>query len=316
MDKQEVKDVEATTVAPNVVTKSSTNVNPVAVRHETVNTINLLNPDDVSKAEVFLRRMLKTDKGGIKTIEDGLAIMMRAQDLGLPFSTCLEHIHVINGKTGVDVHIIKAILSKAGIMFGVKEDYIPLYEYTDGWNSFVEDKLPADAIKCKTKREADAKTEEDNKNGVDNLYVYPVRFYQGYDGNIYKDYQLNSNFVVALNKQHAQQIIGQKKIPIFRIPAVPSDYRTSYWFKRYFNVNGKLELVEALSHYSYSEAVTADAFSKDTYKKYARIMISHRAFVYGAREIASDLLMGCMELTELKQINNIDITDADVIEIA
>lgn len=316
MDEQEVKDVEATTATPNVVAKSSTNVNPVAVKHESVNSINLLNPDDVAKAEVFLRRMLKTDKGGIKTIEDGLAVMMRAQDLGLPFSTCLEHIHVINGKTGVDVHIIKAILSKAGIMFGVKEDYIPLYEYTDGWNSFVEDKLPADAIKCKNKREADAKTEEDNKNGIDNLYVYPVRFYQGYDGNIYKDYQLNSNFVVALNKQHAQQIIGQKKIPIFRIPAVPSDYRTSYWFKRYFNVNGKLELVEAFGHYSYSEAVTADAFSKDTYKKYARIMISHRAFVYGAREIASDLLMGCMELTELKQINNIDITDADVIEIS
>lgn len=316
MDEQEVKDVGATTTTPDVVVKSSKNVSPVANRHESVNSINLLNPDDVAKAEVFLRRMLKTDKGGIKTIEDGLAIMMRAQDLGLPFSTCLEHVHVINGKTGVDIHIIKALLSKAGVMFGVKEDYTPLYEYTDGINAYVEDKLPADAIKCKSSKEANAKAEEDNKNGIDNLYVYPVKFYQGYDGNIYKDYQLNSNFAIALNKQHAQQLIGNKKIPIFRIPAVPCDYRTSYWFKRYFNINGKLELVEAIGHYSYSEAVAADAFSKDTYKKYARIMIGHRAFVYGAREIASDLLMGCMETTELKQINNIDITDADVVEIA
>ena len=44
-------------------------------------------------------------------------------------------------------------------------------------------------------------------------------------------------------------------------------------------------------------------------------MVAHRAFVYAARDIASDFLMGVMETTELKQINNIDITDSDIIEI-
>lgn len=278
--------------------------------------INLFDAKQLAAAENFLNKIIRSEKGGIKSVNDGLAVLMRAQDLQIPFSTSIEHIHVINGKTGIDIHIIKALLLKAGVVWRNTKDYTPLYEYTDGINAYVEDKLPADAIKCKSSKEANAKAEEDNKNGIDNIYVYPVKFYQGYDGNIYKDYQLNSNFAVALNKQHAQQLIGNKKIPIFRIPAVPCDYRTSYWFKRYFNVNGKLELVEAIGHYSYSEAVTADAFSKDTYKKYARIMIGHRAFVYGAREIASDLLMGCMEITELKQINNIDITDADVIEIS
>ena len=53
MDEQEVKDVGATTATPNVVAKSSTNVNPVAVKHETVNSINLLNPDDVAKAPSY-----------------------------------------------------------------------------------------------------------------------------------------------------------------------------------------------------------------------------------------------------------------------
>jgi hypothetical protein len=52
-------------------------------------------------------------------------------------------------------------------------------------------------------------------------------------------------------------------------------------------------------------------FSKDTYKKYPRIMVGHRAFVYGARDIASDLLMGVMETTELKSVEGIDLAPED-----
>ena len=295
MDKQEVKDVEATTVAPNVVAKSSTNVNPIAVKHETVNTINLLNPDDVAKAEVFLRRMLKTDKGGIKTIEDGLAIMM--------------HVHVINGKTGVDIHIIKALLSKAGVTWRCINDYTPQYEYTDGINAYVEDKLPDYAIRCKSVKEAQQKAEQANKDGdIDNIFVYPVRYYQGYDGNIYKDYQINSNFAVALNKQHAQQLIAQKKIPIYRIPAIPVDYITRYEFYR--TINGRE--ITSIGSFSYSEAVAADCFTKDTYKKYPKVMVGHRAFTYGARDIASDVLFGVMETTELRVISGQELNPNDI----
>lgn len=309
MDEQEVKDVGATTATPNVVAKSSTNVNPVAVKHETVNSINLLNPDDVAKAEVFLRRMLKTDKGGIKTIEDGLAVMMRAQDLGLPFSTCLEHIHVINGKTGTDIHIIKALLSKAGVTWRCINDYTPQYEYTDGINAYVEDKLPDYAVRCKSAKEAQQKADEANKNGdMDSIFVYPVRFYQGYDGNIYKDYQINSNFAVALNKQHAQQLIAQKKIPIYRIPAIPVDYITKYEFHR--TINGRE--VTSIGSFSYNEAVAADCFTKDTYKKYPKVMVGHRAFTYGARDIASDVLFGVMETTELRVVSGQELRPNDI----
>ena len=64
-------------------------------------------------------------------------------------------------------------------------------------------------------------------------------------------------------------------------------------------------------------------FTKDTYKKYPRILISHRAFTYGARDIASDVIFGVMETTELKivagsELNDKDVTsieDAEVIEI-
>lgn len=81
-------------------------------------------------------------------------------------------------------------------------------------------------------------------------------------------------------------------------------------------INSKEREITAISHYSFSEAQTADLFSKDTYKKYARIMISHRAFVLGARDIANDLLMGCMETTELKVVENAPITDVDFVDLS
>ena len=91
------------------------------VRQDDVNTgihvLNLLDEKQLANAEVFLKKIIATEKGGVKTVNEGLAILMRAQDLRLPFSTCIEHIHVINGKTGVDVHIVKALLSRAGIVW-------------------------------------------------------------------------------------------------------------------------------------------------------------------------------------------------------
>ena len=74
-----------------------------------INTINFFDDKQLVAAENFLTKVMRSDKGGIKSVNDGLAVLMRAQDLQLPFSTCIEHIHVINGKTGVDIHVVKAL---------------------------------------------------------------------------------------------------------------------------------------------------------------------------------------------------------------
>ena len=44
-------------------------------------------------------------------------------------------------------------------------------------------------------------------------------------------------------------------------------------------------------------------------------MIGHRAFTIAARDIASDLLLGCMETTELKQTFGLPINEQDVKEV-
>ena len=281
----------------------------IAVTTEDVNTtlgvINLLDSNQLAAAETLLKRIIQSDKFGIKSIQDGLAVILRAQDLKLPFSTCCEQIHVINGKTGLGIHIIKALLSRAGVTWDCTKDYAPQYQYTDGNTIYLETQLPEYCIKCRTAKEAEAKTSDDV------IGVYPVKWYTDLKGNIYNEFQCSDKCVIALNKAHAMKIAADGKFPIIRVPAQPVDYVTEYKFTRYQMINGKEIVRTCTSHFSFSEAQVAELIDKENYRKYGRIMVSTRAFTLGARDIADDLLMGCMEVTELKQVNNIKLDDDD-----
>ena len=286
----------------------------LTARHAEPNTglavINLLDEKQLAAAEIFLKKFMSSEKGGIKSVADGLSVLARAQDLQLPFTTCIEHIHVINGKTGIDVHIIKSLLSRAGVVWKCTKDYTPQYQYTDGNTIYLETQLPDYCVKCRTAKEAIDATKDDA------VGVYPVQWFTDLKGNVYNEFQVSEKCVKALNKAHALKLASEGKFPVIRIPAQPIDYVTEYEFKRYRMINGKEREITAISHYSFSEAQNAELFSKDTYKKYARIMIGHRAFVLGARDIANDLLMGCMETTELKVVENVPITDVEFVEVS
>ena len=237
--------------------------------------INLFDEKQIANAEIFLKRFMGSEKGGIKSIADGLAILARAQDLQLPFTTCIEHIHVINGKTGIDVHIIKSLLSRAGIVWKCTKDYVPQYQYTDGNTIYLETQLPQYCVRCRTAKEAEefTRTNKDEKVGV-----YPVKWYKDLANRIYNEFQVSAQCVEAINKAHAEKLKAEGKFPIIRIPAQPIDFVTEYEFTRFKTINGKVVEMHAKSHFSYSEAANAGLFEKDTYKKYPRILISHRAF--------------------------------------
>lgn len=318
MDEVRVKtNAETDTHNPSEVSRENEHQTLVRVEshitESAINKVNLLDERQYAAAEAFITKVMRSEKGGIKTVADGIAVLMRAQDLQLPFSTSLEHIHVINGKTGVDIHIIKALLLKAGVTWDCIKDYTPLYEYTDSINVYNESMLPESSIRCVSRKEADAKAKEDFEKGeTENIYVYPVRFYKDFNGNVYREYQLNSKFTTVVNKQQAEEVAKSGKIPVYRIASQPIDFITEYKFYR--KVNGRD--MTAIGKFSYSDAVSANFFVKDTYKNYARIMIGHRAFTYGARDIASDVIMGCYETTELKQINGLSIDEQDIIDVA
>jgi len=271
-----------------------------------INALNLFDEKQLAAAEVFLTKVMKSAKGGITTVADGLAILMRANDLNLPFSTCIEHIHVINGKTGVDIHIIKALLSRAGCTWRTIKDYQPLYEYTDGINVYVDGSFPEYVVRCRNQKEAEDRLKADPDG--DSQYAYPVKFYKDGANNVYRDYQLNTvKFGIAINAAQMAEITRANKIPVYRIPNVPVDYMTEYEITR--NVRGKE--ITAIGRFSYSEAVKADLLTKDTYVKYARILIGHRAFTYCAREVASDILFGVSETTELKIVSGVELSNKD-----
>jgi hypothetical protein len=293
---------------------NGSNSHSVVIRHNEDNTglssLNLLNEKDLAAAEVFLKKIIASSKGGITNVNDGLAVLMRAKDLQLPFSTCIEHIHVINGKTGVDVHIIKSLLSRAGVTWECTKDYAPQYQYTDGNTIYLETQLPDYCVKC---RNADEAVKATTANAVG---VYPVKWFIDLNNKVYNEFQITDKCTIAINKDHALKLAKEGKFPIIRIPAKPVDFVTEYAFTRYKMINGKERVIKATSHFSYTEAQVAGFFEKDTYKKYARIMISHRAFVLGARDIASDALFGVMESQELKLVESVDLapTDYEIIE--
>ena len=297
-----------------IAKKESANVVAKETVHTAINAfdnIDFFDEKELVKVKAFLLEYIKSNKNsGITSVQDGLAIAIRAKELGLPFTACAEHVHVINGKTGVDIHIIKGLLSRAGCTWKCLKDYQPLYEYTDGINQFVDGELPTYVIKCQSKAEADSKRETD-KNG-DNMYVYPVRWYADAQGNKYPDYRLNTTqFTIVVNAAQMQAAAANKKIGVWRIPAVAVDYITEYEITRY--INGKE--MKSIGRFTFKEAVNAEFFTKDTYKKYPRIMIGNRAFTYAARDIGSDLLFGVMETTEIKLINNKTINETDFVDV-
>ena len=294
--------------------EESTNNRTMVVKRSETDTalanVNLLDEKGIAQAEFFLKKILTSDKSGLKSVQDGLAIMMRAKDLNLPFSTCIEHIHVINGKTGVDVHIVKALLLRAGIVWNCTKDYVPQYQYTDGNTIYLETQLPDYVVKCRNAKEAEEKTNDDV------VGVYPLKYYADLKGNKYDEFQISNKCVKCINKIQAMKVASEGQFPVIRIAAQPIDFVTEYELHRFKTINGKVVEMTSKGHFSYSEAAAADLFTKDTYKKYPRILIGHRAFMYAARDIASDYLMGVMSDDEIMEvIGNTNLDSDDFINV-
>lgn len=249
-------------------------------------------------AESFLKRLMSTPKGGISNVNEGIALMMRAKDLQLPFSSCIEHIHVISGNTGIDIHIIRTLLLRAGIVWEHTKDNIPLYEYTDGSNIYKEEMLPAYAIICKNQEEAEKKT-NDNQIGV-----YPLRYYIDLKGQVFNQFQINDKFSIALHQPQAIKLAQEGKYPVIRIPQQPYDIKSEYKFERWQKVNGREIHRTCIGKYSKNDAILAKLVDKDNWQKQFSNMLNIRAFTLGAREIGDDILMGCYEINELKEFTN------------
>jgi hypothetical protein len=275
--------------------------------------VDVTKPEGLSVAETILKHYISSPKGGITTVSEGIILLNRARELHLPLSMCFEHIHIINGKTGVDVHICKAMLSRAGVIHKWISRYAPLYEYTDGINAFAENRLPEWAVRAKSKDDAAQIVARDSSVTA----VYPVECFSDVQGNIYKSYQLNRVKplpIVVANVNMAMAHITNKVagMPIFRIANQPIDYESRVKFTRKY-ANGIVK--EEEYDFSWGDAIRAGLTDKDVWQKYPQTMLANRAYVMGARDIAPDIMYGMLETTELKIVEDVPVEEADVISI-
>lgn len=260
--------------------------------------LDIKNEQELAVIDKVLKHFVGITKGGITSIGEGYVILMRCKDLGIPFSTGIEHIHVIEGKTGIDVHIVNALLSRAGVDHTWLRPYTPLYEYTDGSSSYVENRIPDGYVKCKNKEDAADKE----------LAVYPVRWYVDLAGGIYKDYQLNSAgkgaFVIVPNAQTAKAHFDAKApgVPVFRCPNQPVDFIAEIEFERMIMLGKVIKVKKAVYSYTMSEAAQAGLTTKGVWMKYPQDMLQHRALVRGARDFAPDVLNGMLSTEEINSI--------------
>lgn len=83
----------------------------------------------IEKMKLFARQVIASGVSGIKKESDAIVILMRGAELGLSYGISINNIFAINGKTGMSVHLHKAILQNAGVYFELQEDKVPLYAY-------------------------------------------------------------------------------------------------------------------------------------------------------------------------------------------
>jgi len=226
----------------------------------------------------FFTEITKSANTGVKTAGEAMMVFQKAKELGIGWANAVPHMPVINGKPGIDIHIIKAILSKpkSGVRWDHTENFVPVYRYIgeDGV-AYEESELPPN-------------------------HIVVSKFDVAVPGDKFKVAIVPTN------------VSTDPKKPIYK--SVPVDRRSTYTFyRKKKDIDDSWIEVRVTSSFTYSEALTAglpyDRSGKinpdSAWGKYAKLMLNTRAFTFGAREIADDLLMGNYEITELLDFSGV-----------
>lgn len=94
---------------------------------------------------------------------DVAVALMTGKELGLPFITSVSQIYPINGRPTLGVHIQKALLLKAGVVFEKIEDAVPLYNFV---------KVVGDKIEQLGKGTLEEQPKDSKKKQIDTRTTY------------------------------------------------------------------------------------------------------------------------------------------------
>lgn len=267
-----------------VVDLITTNANQLAVNNSTTSSpalatdfqfIELLanQLDNLSKvAKIFI-------KGGlcpIKNEADFIVAVTNGMQLGLPMTTAINQIFVVNNKPAISTHLMRALLLKAGITFTKVSDYEPMYVYYEavkGANGELEAK----------------KIEAPNLNKPGEKILIPIE----------------RGISTVKDVDNTKYVLGRSKVDII----------TKYVFERMVKQpNGTYKTIKVESSFKHTDAEVAGLLEKDNYSKYPARMFDARAFAIGSREIASDILFGMYSIAELADSNGVNYTMSENFE--
>ena len=251
--------------------------------------LNLNIRDNLQQSMEILTNMIKNKTlGKINTPEGALGYYVKTKELGLPFVSSVDHFVEVSGKTSLDVHLMRAMVLRAGVIhWEIIYNNSPLYKYIDSTGAIIATSV--------------------DDSCLPDIYEEPK-------GNNSEELAKDVNRIKSIAKTPVFKTIDKIRIDE---GSVIFNYATKYKFTRYFKFpNGvEKELIE-FGEFSIKEAVTAGLhLFKDgsvnynsPWLSYHRNMLEHRAWTFGARKIADDILFGLLETTELYDINKIDYT--------
>jgi len=98
----------------------------IAQEEKILNSVEVI---ELEKMRYFAKEVVKSGVSSFKREADVILVLIRGKELGLPYGVSVNNIFAINGKTGMSVHLHKALLTNAGVYFELQEDFVPVYAY-------------------------------------------------------------------------------------------------------------------------------------------------------------------------------------------
>lgn len=276
-----------------------------------VGTMDVLNLDITNNLEqslLVLTSLVKSKKlGSIVTPETALAYYIKSKELGVPFLNAIDHMFDVSGKTSLDVHLMRALLLKAGnIHWEEIYNNAPLYKYIDSNGETIvtgydDSCLPEGYIKVIGNNNDELKADFNRIESIGYVAVF-------------KKAELLPLYINAAGGT----------VSIF-------NYGTKYKFTRLMRFSdGTTKTLIEYGEFSLKEALIAGLHLKkdgsvnmdSPWICYHRNMNEARSWTFGARKIGDDILLGALEHTELLDlkkskytlVNDAVVTDAEVIE--
>jgi hypothetical protein len=230
----------------------------------------------MSELEAFGSKIIKSGLTPLKSPEQAVAAILMGKELGLEMMISLNNIVPINGKATLGIHLITALLQKAGVVIELLNDYEPCVPFC----------MKEDELKDGKPVPVSVGTNKDGK-------PIPIILRVGYASEQPKDNEIRAKSLV--------------------------DYRTTVKMTRMLKQpDGSYKESVMIRSFSKNDAINAgllkDNDEKSAWYKYTNTQCYTRAVAFCGRAIASDVMLGIYETSELADVEGLkyDMVDGKV----